>query len=51
MNSAAKVISIQETIGRGYADYWKFKGRYRVCKGSRASKKNPKQQQLISFQS
>ena len=27
-------------IGRGYATYWNFKGRYRVCKGSRASKKS-----------
>lgn len=32
--------SIQQLIGKGYADYWHFKGRYRVCKGSRASKKS-----------
>lgn len=33
-------ISTQKLIGKGYADYWKFTGRYRVCKGSRASKKS-----------
>lgn len=27
-------------VGSGYEDYWDFKGRYRVCKGSRASKKS-----------
>lgn len=38
--SKVKRFSIQKTIGKGYADYWNFKGRYRVCKGSRASKKS-----------
>lgn len=33
-------ISSQQLIGKGYADYWNFTGRYRVCKGSRASKKS-----------
>ena len=33
-------LSIQNTVGNGYDDYWYFKGRYRVCKGSRASKKS-----------
>ena len=27
-------------VGKGYDDFWKFKGRYRVVKGSRASKKS-----------
>lgn len=27
-------------MGKGYATFWNFKGRYRVCKGSRASKKS-----------
>lgn len=27
-------------VGEGYKDFWNFKGRYRVCKGSRASKKS-----------
>lgn len=35
-----KRISLQETVGKGYAEYWKCKKRYRVCKGSRASKKS-----------
>jgi phage terminase large subunit len=33
-------ISTQKLIGKGYADFWNFRGRYRVCKGSRASKKS-----------
>lgn len=33
-------ISLPKIVGKGYKDYWSFKGRYRVCKGSRASKKS-----------
>lgn len=33
-------ISLKETVGKGYYDFWNFKGRYRVVKGSRASKKS-----------
>lgn len=33
-------ISLQKTVGKGYADFWKTKKRYRVCKGSRGSKKS-----------
>lgn len=36
----AKVIHLPEVIGKGYGAFWRFKGRYRVCKGSRASKKS-----------
>ena len=36
----AKVIRLPEIVGRGYATFWNFKGRYRVCKGSRGSKKS-----------
>lgn len=32
--------SLKSLIGGGYADFWHFKGRYRVCKGSRGSKKS-----------
>jgi len=35
-----KQIYLPEIVGRGYADFWHFKGRYRVVKGSRASKKS-----------
>jgi phage terminase large subunit len=31
---------MQAAVGAGYADFWRFKGRYRVVKGSRASKKS-----------
>jgi phage terminase large subunit len=40
MNLKIKKIYLPELIGKGYKDYWNFKGRYRVCKGSRASKKS-----------
>lgn len=33
-------LRLSEVVGNGYSDYWNFKGRYRVCKGSRASKKS-----------
>lgn len=31
---------MQKIVGKGYADYWNTKKRYRVCKGSRGSKKS-----------
>lgn len=34
------LISLKEKIGTGYKQFWSFKGRYRVVKGSRASKKS-----------
>lgn len=34
------IISLQKVIGKGYADFWNTKKRYRVCKGSRGSKKS-----------
>lgn len=33
-------LSLQECVGKGYADFWRTKKRYRVCKGSRGSKKS-----------
>ena len=33
-------VSLQETVGRHYADFWNTRKRYRVCKGSRGSKKS-----------
>lgn len=33
-------IFLPDIVGKGYGTYWNFKGRYRVCKGSRASKKS-----------
>lgn len=31
---------LPDIVGRGYKTFWNFTGRYRVCKGSRASKKS-----------
>lgn len=31
---------LPDLVGRGYREFWHFKGRYRVVKGSRASKKS-----------
>lgn len=33
-------ISMKKVVGKGYNRFWNFKGRYRVVKGSRASKKS-----------
>lgn len=33
-------IYLPDIVGKGYKDFWNFKGRYRICKGSRASKKS-----------
>ena len=33
-------MNLREIVGRGYKIFWNFKGRYRVVKGSRASKKS-----------
>lgn len=32
--------SLRSLVGGGYSEFWHFKGRYRVCKGSRGSKKS-----------
>lgn len=33
-------LKTSDLVGDGYDDFWQFKGRYRVVKGSRASKKS-----------
>lgn len=40
MNLKTKTIKLPEIVGKGYKSYWGFRGRYDVCKGSRASKKS-----------
>lgn len=41
MKSAGKQhIHLKDVVGKGYGTFWNFTGRYRVCKGSRASKKS-----------
>jgi phage terminase large subunit len=34
------IMKLTEIVGKGYKTFWHFKGRYRVVKGSRASKKS-----------
>lgn len=40
MSLKTKTIKLPEIVGKGYKSYWSFRGRYDVCKGSRASKKS-----------
>ena len=39
-NSKINKINLPALVGKGYKKFWHFKGRYRVVKGSRASKKS-----------
>ena len=39
-NSREIIVDLPKTVGKGYGQFWKSKARYRVCKGSRASKKS-----------
>lgn len=38
--NAVNKISLPDVVGGGYGTFWRFRGRYCVCKGSRASKKS-----------
>lgn len=40
MTTSRTEVRLPDLIGKGYGKFWKYKGRYRVCKGSRASKKS-----------
>ena len=33
-------VNLPEVVGKGYGTFWRWKGRYRVVKGSRSSKKS-----------
>jgi len=33
-------VSLKEIVGKGYGKFWRFRGRYRVVKGARGSKKS-----------
>lgn len=39
-NSEAFRINLPAIVGKSYKDFWHTKARYRVCKGSRGSKKS-----------
>lgn len=40
LNVNCQKINLPELVGKGYGSFWRFKGRYRIVKGSRASKKS-----------
>lgn len=40
LNDACERLYLPDVVGKGYAQFWKCKCRYRVVKGSRASKKS-----------
>lgn len=40
MKNSKVRIYLPDVVGKGYKQFWDFRGRYRVCKGSRASKKS-----------
>lgn len=40
MKVSYQKIYLPDVVGKGYKTFWNFKGRYRVVKGSRASKKS-----------
>ena len=40
MKTEPRRVYLPDIVGKGYGTYWNYKGRYRVCKGSRASKKS-----------
>lgn len=42
-------VNLKEKIGKGYGSFWRFKGRYLVCKGSRGSKKSTTAAQKIIY--
>ena len=42
-------INLADKIGRGYKTFWNFKGRYKVVKGSRGSKKSKTTAQWIIY--
>ena len=33
-------IWLPDLVGKGYREFWNFRGRYNVCKGGRGSKKS-----------
>lgn len=40
LKTEASRVYLPDVVGRGYKDFWCFKGRYRAVKGSRRSKKS-----------
>lgn len=44
------VVNIADIVGKGYGEFWRFKGRYKVVKGSRASKKSSTQSLRVIYE-
>lgn len=42
-------VDLPQKIGKGYKTFWNYKGRYKVCKGSRGSKKSTTTAQWIIY--
>lgn len=40
MSEQQRVLELPALVGSGYGEFWNFRGRYRVVKGGRASKKS-----------
>lgn len=40
MKSPIDYVSLPDVVGGGYGAFWRWRGRFRVCKGSRRSKKS-----------
>lgn len=40
LQEAYKRVDLAQIVGKGYGKFWRFKGRYRVVKGGRGSKKS-----------
>ena len=40
VNKGREEQKLPDIVGKGYGTFWRWKGRYRVVKGSRASKKS-----------
>lgn len=40
MEMVRRRFYLPDIVGQGYGAFWRFRGRYRACKGSRASKKS-----------
>ena len=50
MQTNYDVVNIADIVGKGYGEFWRFKGRYKVVKGSHASKKSSTQSLRVIYE-
>lgn len=50
MQTNYDVVNIADIVGKGYGEFWRFKGRYKVVKGSRTSKKSSTQSLRVIYE-